>query len=400
MANESVKVGENVLATRSNVPNPHFTKQSNITGDIVSACSDKPSSSQSSSTSEEDEEPPPKRSRNNHVRSNSRDSSRDLDLRFEQLSQQLVSHLNNTFYNFAASSSMFNKVTESNNANLDDPFLNHAAVFNDIAQLDVSIQEPSIAKAIPERVTKLISMQRFNTSDWNCDRYIDIQKKYVAFPAFTDLKINEELRFLEDSSKFYLMERSFAALSNAFLAQNEFVNKALRSVLEWSSQTNVILNSNSIHDKLQECFGQTSDYKAVTHDVLQIICGKRAEVLESRRKSLLKNLQRKHIREDLGKIPPSSEYMFNPEQLSTYLQKVGGIDKIDRIRGYQPKTIRVKSPIRSKSPVASTSQVSQKPFLGNRYNSKQGQKSHIVNDHEKKKKRGRKYNKQNKYKHK
>ncbi|CAH4032656.1 unnamed protein product [Pieris brassicae] len=232
---------------------------------------------------------------------------------------------------------MFNKVTESNKATLDDPFLNHAAVFKDIAQLDVS----------------------FNTSDWNCVRYIDIQKKYVAFPAFTDLKINEELRFLEDSSKLYLMERSFAALSNAFLAQNEFVNNI-------------------------------SDYKAVSHDVLQIICGKRAEVLEARRKSLLKNLKRKHVREDLGKIPPSSEYMFDPEKLSKYLQKVGSIDKINRIRGYQPKTIRVKSSIRSKSPVASTSQVGQKPLPGNRYNSKQGQKSH--NFHEKKKKGGRKYN--------
>ncbi|CAH4028695.1 unnamed protein product [Pieris brassicae] len=39
----------------------------------------------------------------------------DLEQRFEQLSQQLLSHLNNTFYNsYAAPFSMFNKVTESN----------------------------------------------------------------------------------------------------------------------------------------------------------------------------------------------------------------------------------------------------------------------------------------------
>ncbi|XP_047508599.1 uncharacterized protein LOC125052003 [Pieris napi] len=59
MANESAKIGVNVLATRSNVPHPRFTRPFHITGDIVSASSDKPSSSQSSSTSEEDEEPPP-----------------------------------------------------------------------------------------------------------------------------------------------------------------------------------------------------------------------------------------------------------------------------------------------------------------------------------------------------
>lgn len=50
---------------------------------------------------------------------------------------------------------------------------------------------------------------------------------------------------------------------------------------------------------------------------MTLIYGKSAEILEIRRKSLLKGLKSKHVREDIEKIPPSAEYIFNPQLLAS-----------------------------------------------------------------------------------
>ncbi|KAL4716808.1 hypothetical protein ACJJTC_001964 [Scirpophaga incertulas] len=75
-----------------------------------------------------------------------------------------------------------------------------------------------------------------------------------------------------------------------------------------------------------------------------ITCGKRAEVIESRRRNILKNIKVKYIRDDIGKIPPSCDYMFNPSALANYLQKIGGIDKVDKQTAPVQHTARTFSP--------------------------------------------------------
>lgn len=131
------------------------------------------------------------------------------------------------------------------------------------------------------------------------------------------------MRRLEDPFapiKWFQMERSFAALSNAFLEQNEFVNTALRNLIEWSTDPSTKLTPSSVHDKLKDLFGNESGYKEVSHDILQIICGKRAEVLEYRRKARLKCLKGKYMREDIETIPSSAEYMFNLSTCQNFSQ--------------------------------------------------------------------------------
>ncbi|CAH2224630.1 jg13624 [Pararge aegeria aegeria] len=331
-------------------------------------------SKSSSSSSASEDEPPSKRRRRNR----SHETLRDIDQRFEVLSHQLVSHINNMFcanYAVMQPNSGSPVVPASGPIKpIDDPFLRPSVDLNDISELNVSIKEPSIPKANPDRVARLTSMQRFDSVDWNSVRYTEVQKKYAAFPAFTELKVNEELRHLEDPFaplRWYQMERSFAALSNAFLAQNEFVNVALRNLIDWSAKPDAQLTSSTIYDKLKELFGSDSNYKSISHDILQMICGKRAEVLELRRKELLKSLKGKYFREDIGKIPPSSEYMFSPQSLSAYIQKIGGIDKLEKDSAPGTKFAgRSKSPVRPKSPVASTSR--EKPFRSQQNKRKQG----------------------------
>lgn len=324
----------------------------------------------SSDCSSDQEGPPRKRQR--------RTSSRDLEERFDILSQQLVSHLNNILTaKFATSTETppLNVQMPLSNSNSmphtsdlmdsslpipNEQFLNPPKLdAGSIVNLGVSVKEPAVPKANQSRVEKIKAMQRFDSPDWNAVRYTDVQKKYAAFPAFTELKVNEELRRLEDPFaplRWFQMERSFAALSNAFLAQNEAVNSALQNLVDWSASKDIQLNATSIYEKLNQLFGNDSEYKTVSHDILQVICGKRAEVLELRRKDIVKKLKDKYMREDLSRIPPSCEYMFDPGQLSTYLQKIGGVDKLQK----PPSSTRP----RTKSPEPSTSSADAKPFRG------------------------------------
>lgn len=321
--------------------------------------------SSTDSSNNEDGSPEAKRQQRSPPRSTSREG--DLDRRFDLLSQQLVSHVNNILRsNYAVMNTIPVETqtaqvtalpvssTQTTSKSEQENFLRPPQIapnLQNIADLDVSIKEPTVPIANPDRVTKITEMQRFNSPDWNAVRYTDVQKKYVAYPSFMELKVNEELRRFEDPFaplRWFQMERSFAALSNAFLAQNESVNTALQKLIDWSSSSDVQLSPTSLYDKLKELFGSESGYKTVSHDILQIICGKRAEVLELRRRSILKCLKNKYIRDDVEKIPPSNEYMFNPQGLSTYIQKIGGIDKLEK----QNTTSRV---IRPKSPEPSTS---------------------------------------------
>lgn len=288
----------------------------------------------------------------------------DMDQRFAILSHQLVSHINNilapNYYNMHAGPTCSSSLNVSNSAvpftqnlnvaNNDSDFLHPPETINkfeDIANLSVTVKEPTVVVAIPERVTKLAALQRFDSPDWNSVRYTDTQKKYVASPGFVESKVNEELKRFDDtsaSSSWSKMERSFAALSNAVMAQNELVNTALQNLIDWSAKPDSQLSPNTLYTKLKELFGNDSGYKTATHDILQIICGKRAEVLETRRRFVLKNLKVKYMRDDLEKIPPSSEYMFAPQSLANYLQKIGGIDKLDKQSTPFPRPVRGRSP--------------------------------------------------------
>lgn len=204
-----------------------------------------------------------------------------------------------------------------------------------ITDLTVSVKEPVVPKAKPDRVAKIDALSRFDCPEWKAVRYVEAQKKYLASPAFSEVRTNAELRRLEGaaearSSRAALQERSFAALSNAVIAQNEAVNTALEDLMNWCALPDSDKTPDALYNKLKERFDNDSDYKVISHDILQIVSGKRAEALADRRFYLLKSLKDKYIKEDLEKIPPTSEYMFNPEALAAYLQKIGGLDKIQK----------------------------------------------------------------------
>lgn len=75
------------------------------------------------------------------------------------------------------------------------------------------------------------------------------------------------------------------------MAQNEAVNRSLQNFIDWSAKPDTSLSAVSIYDKIKELFGNDSAFKSGSHGILQIICGKRAVVIELRRRALLRDIK-------------------------------------------------------------------------------------------------------------
>lgn len=60
---------------------------------------------------------------------------------------------------------------------------------------------------------------------------------------------------------------------------------------------------------------------------MQIVCGKRAECVETRQERILAEIPNKTLREGLRKIPPSTEHLFEKTALNLHVQQTDGIDK-------------------------------------------------------------------------
>ena len=68
--------------------------------------------------------------------------------------------------------------------------------------------------------------------------------------------------------------------------------------------------------------------------MLQVVCGKRAECIETRRERLLAEAPNKNVQGALRRIPPSSEYLFGKEYLVSLIQSLGGAQSWLRTPSY------------------------------------------------------------------
>lgn len=202
-----------------------------------------------------------------------------------------------------------------------------------LSELKTTVKDPVYGHANDHYLTKLKNLQRFNSSDWYAIRFAEIQKKYLATPGFIELSVNDALKrfeaaMLRDDPRSYLLERSFAGLTNAILSQKDELQKALQSLVDWAMENRQTLSPNSIFNKIESLFSNTSPYNVVTDDILQIVCGRRADFISMRRDSLLRQIPEEFHREVLIKIPPSIEMLFDDESVQNYVQKIGGVDKL------------------------------------------------------------------------
>lgn len=139
---------------------------------------------------------------------------------------------------------------------------------NIFSEVGTTVKDPAYAKANEKFLTKLTELQRFKCEDWYAVRFSDAQKKYLATPGFIELKVNDELKrfeaaMLKDDPRSYLLERSFAALTNALLCQKDELQNTLQSLVDWASASKESLTSISLFEKIETLFSKQSAYSSV-----------------------------------------------------------------------------------------------------------------------------------------
>lgn len=222
-----------------------------------------------------------------------------------------------------------------------------------------------------------MELQRFKRDDWNAIRFSDAQKKYLSTPGFVELNVNDELKrfesgMMKEDSRSYLLERSFAGLTNALLCQKEELQKSLQSLVDWSNESRESLTPNSLFEKVESLFSKESAYSTVTDDLLQIVCGRRADLINVRREAMLRQISESFHRDVLHKIPPSAEYIFDDEAVQTYLQKIGGVDKFTLSTKSVPQTYSKENFYKNQKP-STSKQADDRFFRRDTYLKKQKQ---------------------------
>ncbi|CAH0722255.1 unnamed protein product, partial [Brenthis ino] len=177
------------------------------------------------------------------------------------------------------------------------------------------------------RVKLINSIQHFDTEDWNNVRYAEVQKQYCSAPGFTYLDTNEEIKSYDKYSSLALIERGFAAITQALIMQNEAAQSAFTALIEWASFSGNNITAKSLHEKVNELFIK-GNFQKISSDVLQLACGHRAELVQQRRDNILRSVKDSFLKSRLRKIPPTSENLFNKESFSTAIEKSGGMSKV------------------------------------------------------------------------
>lgn len=192
----------------------------------------------------------------------------------------------------------------------------------------VSLKEPQMNAPTDAMLKTVERLQNFNSPGW-CDvRYAKTLKEYAADPGFKELEVNCELNsFTPACAQLMGMERAFAAISHVALQQRQVIQDSIQSVLTWSCQPDAELSPETLREKFQEAFGGS----VLKNDaILQIACGKRAEIIEHRRDRILEMCKTPAEKSALVKIPPTVTHLFNEDKLISQLQRLGGASKVFR----------------------------------------------------------------------
>ncbi|XP_059059617.1 uncharacterized protein LOC131852893 [Achroia grisella] len=197
-----------------------------------------------------------------------------------------------------------------------------------LGQVNTTSKDPKVPRADPEHLKRLELLQKFGDPSWKEVRYTDALKIHCATPGFVELDINDELRQFQKGKDYSAKsEKIVAAICNGLLTQRDLLNQSLQQLVDWAAAPDTTLSAGNIFDKISELFQPNSKFHKVSEEIMQIVCGKRAECIETRRERILGELPNKNLREGLRKIPPSSAYLFNETHLHAYIANTGGMDK-------------------------------------------------------------------------
>ncbi|KAL0894809.1 hypothetical protein ABMA27_013334 [Loxostege sticticalis] len=299
------------------------------------------SSSSSSSSTESSSSDSSKRKRKRRHRHHKRSKrARRSDARLEQLFKEVSDlryHLENKEPQIDLddcisldheSLDQFFPVTSQVMENV-NPIENIAGTLNDsnnfLFDIETKLKDPTIPKSTDVYLNILNNVQHFNSNEWSEVRYADTQKNYCRSPGFVELDANDEIKGYDTLRNLVHNERAYAAMSFCLIKQRECSQNAVKDLLNWlKSPEN--LNYDLIQDKVIDLF-QKGDFTKVSSDLLQLICGHRAETIQMRRDGITNHIRDPLVKAAVRKIAPSHEHLFNADQLTATLEKAGGVKK-------------------------------------------------------------------------
>lgn len=210
-----------------------------------------------------------------------------------------------------------------------DTVLQGPSAFDDTLNLGhfkTDIDEKKLVRpACKERLEILNNLQRFNTPEWKEVRYAYSLKNLVANPGFTELKVNPELCYLDkNKDPLITTERVIAGLTNAVLEQTELLQENLQGTIDMIRDNGGVVDLETMKEVIDLNFGSNSPIFKNTEQTLQVLCGKRAECIEVRRDRLLSEIQNKNVQVALRKVPPSDDFLFNKDNLTSLVTSLGG----------------------------------------------------------------------------
>lgn len=173
-------------------------------------------------------------------------------------------------------------------------------------------QEPSIAPPKPEIEAQGIQCQRLGSQSFNRIRYSEVQKKLQARPVFSALKVNSQIKHVgQDQEYLVRADTTLGTITHGLLLQREAFSETLRKLLT---------KHPSIAQEVQrEFMDPQSDFRSLSDDLLQYTCGRRAEVIEQRRKAF--KPQSDSASSLLEEIPPSATHLFEDGLLTELIKQ-------------------------------------------------------------------------------
>lgn len=188
-----------------------------------------------------------------------------------------------------------------------------------------SLKEGATSKTSESDLKTLKRLQHFNTPEWTEVRFADAQKQYLSTPGYVQLECNDEIAMFDTASDLAYAEKSYAALTLAVVKQQESFQEGFCDFLSWvRSPEN--LTHEKICEKVNDIFTK-GKYYTISNDILQMTCGRRADLIEQRRSKILASVRDPLLKTVFRKIPPSCNNLFDADQLTSALDKVGGVRK-------------------------------------------------------------------------
>lgn len=292
-----------------------------------SSCKSSCSEASSSDSNKKQRRSRRKKQRRGKRHSSSTQMIKDLAKELSDLRKQLLPNNQSAqphLDEISLSSEVSGELYDQNNDTIADCTSNNTGDFN--LNIETKLKESAVPKTCDHYLRILNEIQRFNSEEWSEIRYSDTQKQYNHTPGFVELEANYEIKAYDTLRHLIYADKSYAGLTYCVLKQREVLQEKLRDFLSWAKTSEGSLNFDNISDKMTDIF-VNGEYSKVSADLLQLVCGHRAETVEMRRDAIINSVKDPLVKTAIRKVPPSVKHLFEADKLSATLEKAGGVKK-------------------------------------------------------------------------